>query len=262
MIGVSTACLYPLDTEVSLRFLAENGVKTIEVFINTFSEFKLDYIRSLKQICDRYGVQVYSIHPFTSFMETYFFFDDYVRRKSDGLYLYESFFEASSFLGAKVFNFHGQLQQAPDCEERYLETYSELYGLAKKYGLKFSQENVRNYKSRDIAFIRKMVAQLGDQLDFTLDINQAHMAGQDIFEMAEAMSNRLSLVHINDFDEEHDCMLPLCGICDLYGLHKNLSNSGFSGPYMIEVYSSNYRDRKEILNSKGQLEKIFDGKAG
>lgn len=32
MIGVSTACLYPEQTEESLRYLAENGVQTVEVF--------------------------------------------------------------------------------------------------------------------------------------------------------------------------------------------------------------------------------------
>lgn len=74
MIGVSTACLYPEQTEESLRYLAENGVQTVEVFFNTFSEFSKEYALQLKKLCDQYHVHIYSVHPFTSFMETYLFF--------------------------------------------------------------------------------------------------------------------------------------------------------------------------------------------
>lgn len=261
MIGVSTACLYPELTEESLLYLARNGVHTVEVFFNTFSEFELVYAQRLKEICLEYGVRILSVHPFTSFMETYFFFDQYARRRDDGLKLYRSFFETAAFLGAEIFNFHGQLQQGADIGKQYFEAYAELFSIAREYGLIFSQENVRNYKSRDISFIRRMSEYLGDNVRFTLDTKQAYMAGQDVFEMARTMSGKLALVHINDHNAESSCLLPGQGDSNLLGLHDSLSANGYTGAYMIEVYSSNYASRQQIIDSKILLEKLFERQA-
>ena len=32
--GISTACLYPMKLENAFRQLAENGIKTAEIFVN------------------------------------------------------------------------------------------------------------------------------------------------------------------------------------------------------------------------------------
>ncbi len=257
MIGVSTACLYPEQTEESLRYLAENGVQTVEVFFNTFSEFSKEYALQLKKLCDQYHVHIYSVHPFTSFMETYLFFDEYARRKKDGFRLYRSFFEVAQMLGAQVFNFHGQALDRPDDFEKYVQIYSDLFRMAKEYDLIFSQENVRNYKSRSIEFVSNMANTLQNEVAFTFDIKQAHMAGEDLLSMAKAMAERLVLVHINDYNDSQSCLLPTYGNCDLAAIKQTLSQYQYTGPYMIEVYSSNYQQRNEILNSKNRLEKIF-----
>lgn len=39
-IGVSSACMYPQETEKAFLFLAENGVKKTEIFFNGLSELK------------------------------------------------------------------------------------------------------------------------------------------------------------------------------------------------------------------------------
>lgn len=39
-IGVSTACLYPLETEKALYELAERGVKNVEIFVNSIDELE------------------------------------------------------------------------------------------------------------------------------------------------------------------------------------------------------------------------------
>ena len=38
MIGISTACLYPLETENALDRLLQLGFRRFEVFLNSFSE--------------------------------------------------------------------------------------------------------------------------------------------------------------------------------------------------------------------------------
>ena len=39
-IGVSTACLYPLETEKALYELAKREVKNVEIFINSVDELE------------------------------------------------------------------------------------------------------------------------------------------------------------------------------------------------------------------------------
>ena len=39
-IGVSTACLYPLETEKALYELAKRGIKNVELFINSVDELE------------------------------------------------------------------------------------------------------------------------------------------------------------------------------------------------------------------------------
>ena len=50
MIGVSTACLYPLETEKAFEYLAKNGIKNTEIFFNTDSELTPSFVSELKQI--------------------------------------------------------------------------------------------------------------------------------------------------------------------------------------------------------------------
>ena len=64
--GISTACLYPLELERSFQTLLSLDFRLFEVFLNTFSEFTLDYLRQLRNVADAYGAEIKSVHPFTS----------------------------------------------------------------------------------------------------------------------------------------------------------------------------------------------------
>ena len=66
-IGISTSCLYPLITEESLITLGKSGVKTCEIFLNSYSETTVDFAKELLKIKNEYGMKVASVHPFSSF---------------------------------------------------------------------------------------------------------------------------------------------------------------------------------------------------
>lgn len=83
--GISTACLYPMELEKALPTLLSMDFHLFEIFINTFSEMKPDYIANLKRMIDDTGSSVKSIHPFTSGFESFLLFTDYDRRFQDGL---------------------------------------------------------------------------------------------------------------------------------------------------------------------------------
>ena len=57
-IGVSTACLYPLETEKALYELAERGVKNVEIFVNSIDELEGQVLVELRRIIGEYGMNV------------------------------------------------------------------------------------------------------------------------------------------------------------------------------------------------------------
>ena len=79
--GVSSASLYPMHTEDAVRILGENGVKNTEIFINDISETGGRIFADISHTVQDYGMNVISVHPFSSPMETLFLFSDYDRRR-------------------------------------------------------------------------------------------------------------------------------------------------------------------------------------
>lgn len=92
-VGVSTACLYPLETEKALYELAERGIKNVEIFVNSVDELEGQVLVELRRIIGEYGISVKSMHPFSSPMETLFLFGDYPRRIEYLLDIYKRYFE-------------------------------------------------------------------------------------------------------------------------------------------------------------------------
>ena len=57
--GVSTACLYPQNTEDALEELGKLGVKPCEIFLNSPSETSPEFARILREIDEKYAVYRY-----------------------------------------------------------------------------------------------------------------------------------------------------------------------------------------------------------
>ena len=100
-IGISTACFYPQMPEQALPVIAGLGVRAIEVFFNTESEFSPRYYEQLGAQARSLGLEVISIHPYTSLMEGMLLFSDYRRRTEDGMMQYQRYFECAAALGMK-----------------------------------------------------------------------------------------------------------------------------------------------------------------
>ena len=100
-VGISTGCLYPMLTEECIDVLAKLGFTSFEIFFNTFSELKDEYLDMLKYILEKYNARVKSIHPFTSSYESFLLFSDYERRFMDGIKIYEMYFRTARKIGAE-----------------------------------------------------------------------------------------------------------------------------------------------------------------
>ncbi len=255
-IGVSTACLYPMEIEKAFQTLNELGFRTFECFINTYSELTPSFLRTLRDMMTAYGSHVRSVHPFSSGFETFMLFSDYKRRFWDTLEQYKAFFEAARFLGADLFVIHGD-RRSVITEEEYFSRFSNLVACGRSYGVTVAQENVNLYRSADPGFIRRMRMALGKDARFVLDLKQAVRAGWSPFDLCEAMGEDLIHVHVNDHLPGQDCLLPGKGAMDYNRLGRVLRQNGFSGDYILELYRENFGDPAELAQSARWLESVL-----
>lgn len=252
--GISTACLYPMELERSLEELLAMDFRLYEFFLNTCSELKPPFLRTLRTMLDEADAAVKSIHPFTSAIEGMLFFSEYLRRMEDALEFYKTYFEAANLLGASILVLHGQkgYRTGKITEDAYIERYHRLYRLGQTFGVTVAQENVNQFRSEDPAFIARMREKLGEECAFVFDIKQAVRAGFDPLAMCRAMGERLVHIHINDNAPGADCLLPGRGSMDYGPLLDALRASGYGGDLIMEVYRTDFGEIEE-LRPAGEL---------
>ena len=258
-IGISTACMYPMQTEIAFSKLADKGVKLFEIFFNSPSELEPDFINKLNRKRLESQCKITSIHPFTSGIDPFMLFSDYYRRFEDMAKYYEKFFAVANTLEAKIVVLHGD-NTKPDKaieETEYFERFLKLSNIAKNYGVILAQENVNLFRSESIDFIKRMKNELKDDVSFVFDIKQAIRAKQDPFEFCKAMGKNLIHLHLNDHTENKDCVLPLKGKMDYKYLIDILGNIDYSGDFIVEVYKDAYDNIDELINSCNKFKKFI-----
>ncbi len=252
--GVSTSCFYPDLLENSAKLISEMNIPFTEVFFNSFSELKKDYLLSLKGILG--DTKVLSIHPFTSSFETFMLFSDYARRADDLIEGYKHYFEAANILGAEILVLHGARREASCPDDRYFERYTRLFETGKRYGITVAQENVARCKSGDIDFLRRMKNALGENVKFTLDLKQGRRAGINAIELVEALGTDICHVHISDGNEHNECLSIGRGSEDFAEFFKALSAIGYQNGVILELYRKNFADKNELFESYKKMLKF------
>ena len=251
-LGISTASFYPELIESAVKRSAALGFRVLEVFVNSEVESGADFGKRTGDLAREYGMEIVAYHPYTSFAESFYFFSEYGRRTDESVELYKKYFHTASVMGARVFNVPGALARRPVDVDRYCEVYRRLYLAAAEEGLVFSQENVYNYQSGTLEFIRQMRARLGDGVAFTLDVKQANRLGIAPADMLDAMGDRLVHLHLSDFTAADDCLLPGAGCFDYRTFLGRLDRDGDQN-CVIEVYRHSYQEETEILEAKDAL---------
>lgn len=248
-LGISTACFYPQPVEEILPVIAGLGVHAIEIFFNTESEFSPAFAASLGAEAKSLGLDVVSVHPYTSLMEGMLFFSEYTRRVEDGFAQYQRYFEVAASLGARFLTFHGERSMGPPddeaCFARKCEVYRRLCAAAASCGVTLAQENVAWCRSRDPAYLRALYDRI-PELRYTLDIKQANRAGQPWRAFIDAVGDRIVNVHLNDFSNEQSCLLPGAGTMDYADFYDRLRAVGYQGHMLIEVYRANFGEPAEM----------------
>ncbi len=256
-IGISTGCFYPDTTDKCLEKVAESGVKYTEVFFNTDSELNEEYLFRLKEIADKNDVQIISVHPYTSAIETFMLFSRTDYKLADSIKYYEKYFRACQVLGAECVVIHGCHTTADYMTmERYAGIMNRLSQKAREYGVYIAQENVVKFKCGYIENLAEFKKYASEDIKFVLDVKQSVRAGQDIWQIMDLMGDRISHLHISDNSADDDSMLPGEGNFDFASLFKKASEEYGVNHALIEVYARNLGDAQRMEKSLAHLKRL------
>lgn len=254
--AVSTACLYPRVVEEALYDLALAGVSGVEIFINTHSELREQFIDGLVGILNRFDMRCLSLHPFTSEIEPMLLFSNYERRVNDCLDYYRKYFYAMSKLGADIFVLHGH--KAPVSAVN-LDLYYERFGLLSKvgreYGVTVAQENVARCTAHSLDFLRNMNTAMGKEANFVIDIKQAIRAGEDPFELLRTLKENVVHIHLSDHGPFGDCLPIGKGRFRVDEFLKEVQQYNPNAGVVLELYRSGFSDVQELTNNYLLLQK-------
>ena len=255
--GMSSACFYPLETEKSVRLCGEMGFKNIEIFVNAPCELKGRLLKEIKSEVSYYGLNVVSVHPFTSFAESFTLFGSYKRRVDDTVELYKHFFQFGNEMNSDIFVLHGAKTMHTADGEDYFERFAKLRDTGKAFGITVSQENVVNFRSQSVDFIKEMNTYLNGDFAMTLDLKQCRRAGESAIDIIEAVGEKIVNVHISDYNLKSDCLPPFEGEEDFKTIVNALKYKGYVGKYLIELYSNCFINKEQILNAAEKFDKIL-----
>lgn len=247
--GISTACLYPAETETALLEIARMGVAHTEIFFNASRELSGPVFDRIREIQRQWGLRVAAVHPFTTGLEPFLLFSDYYRRFEDTLEHYKQYAEAAAALSAPYILIHGDIQKGRLSEAEYFERFARLREICIRHGAEPVQENVNLFRSASPDFVRRMKAALPDQVKFALDIKQCIRSEVNPFEMLSAMGQQLAHVHLSDHSPTQSCLLPGRGIFDFRKLFAALRGAGYEGSLLIEVYRGQFSEPRELRSA-------------
>ena len=256
-IGISTASLYPLHTEEALLETARLSVKNVEIFLNSVSELEGEVFCCIQNTVKEYDINILSVHPFSSPMETLFLFSSYDRRVTEIMDLYKRYFQMMEKINAKIFVVHGVIATAKCPDERYIERFSGLIEAGREFGVTVAQENVSYCKSGQLAFLQMLSRELSGSVSFVLDIKQARRAGVQPSEMLQKLGNKIIHLHLSDSNEHSECLPIGEGNFDFNGFFALLKKIGYKGDAVVELYRDNYSDYSRLADCVKILEKLL-----
>jgi len=254
--GLSTACFYPMQTEEALLKVGQLGFSATEVFFNSMSELKQEFLSKLVQTQKQYGIRMNSVHPMASFAESYMLFSTYERRFFDTIELYKHYFEAANLLGAKIVVIHGSRNPGAIEPKEYFERFGTLINEGLKHGIIVAHENVVSTMGQSPQCMIDMKNAIGDNFKMVLDIKQAIRSGYTPSEFVDNFYDRIVQVHISDHNEECDCLPPGEGDFNFNNFIKSLSDKGYKGDYIIELYNNSFSCDEQLLASKKYIETL------
>ena len=262
-IGLSTASLFSRElTENTFDVVRRLKIPLCEVFLSTLSEYEEDFIDLL---CERKEeIKVYSVHTLTQQFEPELF-NPMQRTREDCEKIFRKAAKACGRLEADYYVFHGpaKFKKIPYVfdEERYCrigERMEELRSILREES--FGKTDIC-YENVHWTFFNQpdYFEHLKKYTDIRacLDIKQAKISGYPYEEYLSCMENRLTNIHLCDYNEQGKTTLPGKGIFDFEKLFRMLLERQYTGNAMIEIYASDYQSYDEIAQCYDYLQECL-----
>jgi len=252
VFGASTACFHgQYDTEVSLELLAKSGIKTCEIFLESYSEYTPEFGLKLAEIKSKYNLNINSIHAYVLHFESQLWRGT-DRQMRDAEQLFRSILSIGKMLDARIYVMHGvaNVKQNPFMPDisHTAQRYAELTKIADEYDLVLSIENVKWCMYSRPGLITQL-NEKGMHPKCTLDIKQAKLSGHSYEEYLADMQSSIVNVHLSDYDQWGKLCLPGKGELDFTQVLSQIISTGFDGNMICEVYRHNFDGISDILHA-------------
>ena len=259
--GVSTASLFlRKNNEDALPLLESLGVKTVEVFLTSFSEYGSPFAELLKE--RKGSLRVNSVHDLNTQFEPQLF-NAHPRVKADAYAWLEKVMQSANVLGAPYYTFHGTSRmkraarkEGADNFPKMTSDFAELLRFCQIHGVRLCLENVEWSTYNRPGVFSCLAAELPELLG-VLDIKQARISEYPYEVYLEEMGDRLAYAHVSDINEKGKICLPGQGNFDFDTLIKRLKDVGFDGALLIEVYNGDYGEVEELQRACGFLNELL-----
>ncbi|TDP42794.1 sugar phosphate isomerase/epimerase [Nocardia ignorata] len=250
-IGLSTASVYPENTQAAFRYAAELGYDGIELMV--WAEPASQNIDTVQSYAKRYGVRVLAVHAPCLLISQRVWGADPVAKLERSV-------RAAEALGADTVVVHPPFRW----QRRYARGFAEQVGeLEAHHPVKVAVENMFPMRA-DTLFregaVRRLERRAGpgravsafspsyDPTDtgfdhYTLDLSHTATAGTDALELARRMGEGLVHLHLADgrgaAHDEH--LVPGDGTQPCAQLCEYLVDTGFRGHAVAEINTQNAR---------------------
>lgn len=261
MLGISTSSFYGrLSTEDAIYQIADCGVECAEVFLNSFSEYEIDYIKMVSGRLKDNGLAFNSVHTLPTQFEPQLFAVT-KRQREDAEFFMKKVMEAASESDCSVYVMHGKpffkknIGSFSVNIDAVSDRLNELCEIANSFNMKIALENVHWAMCNNLEFVNAIKNNVPD-LGFTLDIKQAHLSGLHWIDYLNGFNDRLLNVHICDYIDK-STKLPGRGQVDFSCLSNELDRIEYKGNVILEVYEKDYTDFDDLQECVDFCQRFF-----
>lgn len=257
-VGISTASLFcRMTTEDALKYLSQNKVSSVEVFLSTYYEYQKKFAKTLSKV--KGETSVHSIHTLNTQFEPQLYSVN-SRAEKDAFDMLKNVLFVGKKIGAKNYTFHGlaRVKRTPynyDLDKVGLTT-QKIIDECSKNGITLCYENV-HWAIYNYAGFFKQMKKRCPALKATLDIKQAYQSGVSVYDYIDDMQGNINTVHLTDRDADGKLCLPGKGCYDYLSLFKALKDAGFDGSVIVEVYKGDYETPTQLLACQDFIKEII-----
>jgi sugar phosphate isomerase/epimerase len=227
-VGLSTASVYPQNTESAFRFAAELGFDGIELMV--WAEPISQDVGAIKQLSRAYGVPVLALHaPCLLITQRVWGVEPWGKLEKSA--------EMARAVGAGVVVVHPPFRWQRDYARGFVEGIAEI---EERTGVAFAVENMYPWR----ASRREMEVYLPgwdpserDYANTTIDLSHSAVSRSDPVAMARRLGDRLRHIHMTDgtgsAKDEH--LVPGRGTQPVAELLEHLAAVDFAGHVVVEI---------------------------